>query len=289
MQLLGRLGALGDRAAGRWPSHVLERGEGDVGLTDEPATVFRGILWLAALGVGLQSLLHLVDAVFFDLRIDRLDADRDQSVWSWTGSSAELMAALGALLLLVLAPRRWKALGFLTLAFTFFSMDDTVRVHEALGNLPFFKATGLSARIVWPLLYAPLMLAVYVVLWRVTGAMAERCRRATISGLVCLGVAVVLEFAASTALVKTGYGRLDHGSRVGSMLYELEVVAEEALELGGWLLIAAAMIATAVELLARRVATRAASVGAGAAAGQTPAGEPERSVRVGSEDLSTDP
>ena len=251
--------------------------------------MFRGILWLAALGVVLQSLLHLVDAVFFDLRIDRLDADRDQSVWSWTGSSAELMAALGALLLLVLAPRRWKALGFLTLAFAFFSMDDTARIHEALGNLPFLKATGLSARIVWPLLYAPLMLAVYVVLWRVTGAMAQRCRRATISGLVLLGVAVVLELAASTALIKAGYGRIDDGSRVGSMIYELEVVVEEALELGGWLLIAAAVIATALDLLVRRVAARSAPVDAQAAdPGHRPAGERESSVRVGSEDLSTD-
>jgi hypothetical protein len=42
------------------------------------------------------------------------------------------------------------------------------------------------------------------------------------------------------------------------MLYEYEVIVEEALELGGWLLIAAALIATGLDLLVRRVRPRVA-------------------------------
>jgi hypothetical protein len=253
---LERLEALGDRIVGRWPRSSLAPGESEAGpLTGEPAAVFRGIVWLAIVMVALQCVLHLVDAAVFDLQIERLDADSDKSVWSWTGSAAELMAALGAALLLLAAPGRWKWLAFLSVVFAFFSMDDTVRVHEALGNLGVFHAAHISGRFVWPILYAPLMVVTYVQLWRVSGAMAERCRRSVRGGLVMLGVAIVLEFALSTVIIKAGFGRIADDARVGSMLYEYEVIVEEALELGGWLLIAAALIATGLDLLIRRVRT----------------------------------
>jgi hypothetical protein len=257
-QVMGWLEALGDRIFGGWPRSHLAAGESEaVPLAEEPATVFRGIVYITITVVALQCLLHLLDAAVFDLQIERLDADSDKSVWSWTGSAAELMAALGAGLLMAVAPTRWKWLAFLTVVFTFFSMDDEVRIHEGLGNLAIFHTAGISARFVWPVLYAPLMLLTYILTWRVSGAMADRCRRAVRGGLVMLGVAIVLEFAASTLIIKAGYGRIADDTRVGSMLYEYEVIVEEALELAGWLLIAAAFIATGLDLLYRRARTRA--------------------------------
>ena len=209
VQLIGRLGALGDRVAGRWPSSVLSPDEPEAVMAEEPAAVFSIILRVALVLVALQSVLHLVDAVVFDLRIARLDADAEQSVWSWAASASEFTAALGSALLLALAPGRRKSLGFLALVFAFFSMDDTVQIHERLANLAVFDAAGISGRFVWPVLYAPLMLVTFVLLWRVSGALAERCRSSVRTGLVLLGLAVVLEFAVSTVLVSTGHGRVD--------------------------------------------------------------------------------
>jgi hypothetical protein len=255
--LLGRLGALGDRVAGRWPRDVLSSDQSEPVLTEEPAAVFSALVRVALVLVTLQTVLHLVNAVVFDLRIDRLDADGEQTVWSWAASAAELTAALGPVLLLVLVPRRWKSLGFLALAFAFFSMDETVQIHERLANLGLFNAAGISGRFVWPVLYAPVMLITFVLLWRVSGALVQRCRSSVRTGLVLLGVAVVLEFAVSTVLVSTGHGRVDGDTRVGSLLYELEVVAEEGAESGGWLLIAAGLIAGGLDVLVRRARARA--------------------------------
>jgi hypothetical protein len=250
-----RLEALGDRIFGRWPRSHLAPGESEAApLTEDAATAFRSIVRVTIVVVVLQCLLHLVDAAVFDLRIGRLDADSDRSVWSWTGSAAELMAALGAGLLMVVAPGRWKWLAFLTVVFAFFSMDDTVQVHERLSHIldGFPGGPPIPRRALWPILYAPLMLLTYILMWRVSGAMAQRCRAAVRGGLVMLGVAIVLEFAVSTLIIRAGYGRVAHDTRVGSMLYEFEVIVEEALELAGWLLIAAAFIATGLDLLSRR-------------------------------------
>jgi hypothetical protein len=250
---VGQLEACGDRILGRWPRAHLVEGESEPGeLTKEAATAFTSIIRVAAVLVAVQCALHLVDAAVLDLRITRLDADSDKSVWSWLGSASELTAAFGAALLMVAAPVRWRWLGFLTLVFGFFSMDDAVRVHEGLGNLPLFADAGLSARLVWPALYAPLLLITCIQVWRVSGGMTARCRLAARGGLVALGLAVVLEFALSTVLVKGGLGRSVNDTRVGSMLYEYEVIVEEALELAGWLLVAAGLIATGVDLLVRR-------------------------------------
>jgi hypothetical protein len=254
---MDRLEALGDRVAGSWPRPALVPGESEGGvLEEEPATVFRGLIWVMIVLVVLQSGLHLVDAAVLDLRIDRLDADRDQSVWSWAGSAAELTAGFGAALLAVVAPRRWKTLAFLALVFVFFSMDDTIQVHERLSHIFDHFGTPIPRRIVWPMLYAPLMLVTSVLLWRVSGAIAERCRRAVRGGLVMLAAAVVLEFAVSTLIIHAGYGRTHDDTRTGSMLYEYEVVVEEALELAGWLLIGAGLVSTGLDLLVRRARRR---------------------------------
>ena len=267
------LEAVGDRLVGRWPEDALAPGEPARALSAEPSTVFRGLLRIAVLLVVLQTFVHLADAAAFDLRIDRLDADRDQSVWSWTGSAAELVSALGAALLVVVAPARWRTLAFLALVFTFLSMDDTVQVHERLSHILDRFGTPIPRRMVWPIIYAPLMLAAYVLLWRVSGAMAERCRQAVRSGLVMLGVSIVLEFAVSTLLIRAGFHRVQEDTRTGSMVYELEVVVEEALELAGWLLIGAALTATGLELLIGRVLRRS-----------TPASRVERAGRATPDD-----
>lgn len=258
MNFAARLEDLGDRILGRWPRSLLVEGDaGTAELDPEPAVAFRIIVWSTVALVVLQSVLHLVDAAVFDLQIARLDADSDKSVWSWLGSASELTAAFGAALLLLGVPGRRRSLIFLTLVLGFFSMDDTVRIHEGLGNLGLFASTGLSARVLWPLIYAPLLVLTCTQLWRTSGAMVERCRYAVRGGLVMLAVAVVLEFFASTLIIKAGAGRVADDTRVGSMLYELEVVVEEALELGGWLLIAAGLVATGLDVLIKRARVHA--------------------------------
>jgi hypothetical protein len=252
---------------GGWPGKA---GDADVGqLADEPAKAFRGLMVLTVVMVVLQSVLHLVD-VGFDLQIDRLNADDDRSIWSWTGSAAELMAALGAGLMLVLPSVPRKPIIFLALVLAFFSIDDTVQVHEQLSHVleRFPRWTGLPPRMVWPILYSPVMLATCAMLWRISVAMVERCGRALRGGVVMLGFAVLLEFGVGAVSLDLGSGRFDTAGAT-SMGYACEVVAEEGLELAGWLLIAASLIATDLDLLIRQVRRRldASDVTAGLPAG----------------------
>lgn len=201
----------------------------------QPHDVTRLVLSIGAkavvVAVTFQSFAHLVNYAVFDLTIHNLDADQEATVFSWASASVTFAGAVMAVLLAVAQPgRRWR-FALLSALLAFFSLDDAVSVHEKLGEVGEDLA---SARLLWPVLYIPLLAAAFLLLWALTQDALPPARRFVRLGLAMLVTAVALEMG-SAALVS--------GDRNGHILYELEVVAEEGLELGAWILISSALAA----------------------------------------------
>jgi hypothetical protein len=184
-----------------------------------------------------QSVIHLINVMVFDLGIGLLNADADGTVFAWASVVVTFLAAAMAALLAALRPRHAVLLLGLAAALVFLSLDDSVQIHERVSELK----TQLGpithfARTFWPLVYLPLLAAVFWGLAVVASGMRPALRRLVILGLGLLVAAILLEMA-SPVLFVIGF---DHGD----LGYELEAVIEEGAELGGWMLVALALAAT---------------------------------------------
>ena len=106
-----------------------------------------------------------------------------------------------------------------------------------------------GARVVWPIVYLPVLVAAFVLLWTLSQVVPRRADRLLRLGLVLLVGAIVVEIA-TAAIIEAGYER-------DSLLYNLEVALEEGLELSGWMLVATALFATSIAWAAGRSDTQA--------------------------------
>lgn len=191
-------------------------------------------------GAAFLSLLvvHMVNQLAWDDPRVPLDADEDRSGWSWASVAAEAVA--GAFLaLLATTVVSSKGIKFAAAVMIFLSLDDFIRIHENIGSM--VTLFPHSVRLLWPMIYFPLLAALMIVLWRICEGRAVEVRLLTRSGLLMLAVAVVLEVFTVVLFAA------DQGHR--SYFYELEVGLEEGLELAGWLLIAGGMAAALVDRL----------------------------------------
>jgi hypothetical protein len=209
-------------------------------------------LALTAVAVAGQTAVHLVNVAVFDLRYDDLNADQDGSVFAWASTAVTFAAASFAALLAGLRPAHARLLLGLAAALTFLSVDDAVEIHERVSSL----VTEVGpiehfSRLFWPLVYMPLLALTYLGLLLVGEGMHPRPAKLLLSGLGLLAVAIALEMT-SPALFAVG---LDHGD-IG---YEIEAAAEEAAELGGWMLVTLAlgMTVCSVGPQARQITPRA--------------------------------
>jgi hypothetical protein len=191
---------------------------------------------LALALAALQSIAHLVNVLFFDLRIDMINADSDSGAFAWASSVATSCAALLLLLLAILRPTRTRPLVALAGAVAFMSLDDMVGLHERVSDL----GTTLGpiehfARIFWPLVFMPLLAATFVGLFGVAAGLRSAPGRALLAGLALLVAAIALEMASPILFAL--------GSDHGELAYELEVVLEEGAELAGWILVSTGLAA----------------------------------------------
>jgi hypothetical protein len=84
------------------------------------------------------------------------------------------------------------------------------------------------------LVYAPLLVPAALILW--SGIAGMSSRRTARAGILLLGLALALR---PIALVcRLVFGHLQHGAT-----YEIAVAMKQGLELGGWVVIAAALLA----------------------------------------------
>jgi hypothetical protein len=219
-----------DRTSARWWPD--ERADSNSGGSPLEITKLIGIAFkLAVIAAVVQGCIHYFDALVLDFRISMFNADDDGGVFTWASSMATAMAGLGVLLVASQVKARSRVLILLSMGLFFFSLDDAVALHERIPSLPFIPV-GHSGRIVWIVCAMPLLAAVFVGLLAFAWRAPEALRKAVIWGLGGLVIAIFLEFTSPVLFTL--------GSDHGKWLYELEVVAEEGLELASWILIGAA-------------------------------------------------
>ena len=236
----------GARDGGRWESRVLRATAELAALAPPPV---RG--WLArpiqagsstpdaaaracarvtvrvalALAVALVVLQLGQELVLGD-PVAMLDADEEHNLWTWTHVAVQLATCFSLLLLAAQSSRR-APLWFAAATMLFLSLDEFLEIHGRLADeLVFFPHAG---RLIWPMLYLPLLGALLVVLWRTAEPDHDSARALVRAGLALLVTAVVLELASvGIFLVADGFG----------VLYNIEVALEEGAEGAGWLMVA---------------------------------------------------
>jgi hypothetical protein len=190
----------------------------------------RAVGILAGLAAAVLVVTHLADLVLFDLDVGLFNADSDWSVWGWAGVVADFAPVVGAIQLAILVRSQRPWLIVLAVLTAFLSADDFLQLHELVSRLGSYLPVPHASRLVWPLMFMPIMVVIAVVLWRLSYQPLVSVRDSIRGGLAALAVAIFLEMA-SPLLFAMGY---DHRT----WPYEIEVAVEEALELGGWMLIA---------------------------------------------------
>lgn len=195
---------------------------------------------LAIVGVSVQTVSHLVNEFVLDGEVRNLDADAEFATFAWAGSVAIFASALGAALVAVVDDR--APLHLVAAVLAFLSLDEVVQIHERLAlrltegfDLPDYVGVRL-----WLVLYAPLLLAVAWALWGIGRRLPDEIRRILLGGLGLLVAAVALE--------GVGLATKWLGERGVEWPDVLRIAAEEAAELGGWILVATALLAGAFAL-----------------------------------------
>ena len=193
---------------------------------------------VAVAAVTVQTVAHLANEFIFDDRFESLDADFEGNAFTWASSAAVLAVAVAALLHAAAFRRRRTEFVLLVATATFFSLDDAVQIHEpvalALGEdvlgLPDYAAVRL-----WLIVYFPLLILMAALLWSVAReAWAAAGRTIHVGlGLLVASIPVELAGAVTRPLADDGTDAPD----------DIRVAIEEALELGGWILVAAGMMA----------------------------------------------
>lgn len=190
---------------------------------------------LAVAGVVVQTAAHLFHS-FVAQSVYSLNADRDAfSAFAWASSAATFAAAFAALLLYGITDR--MRLLALALILAFLSLDDSAALHERIAARAetTLGAPELSQRILWIVMFLPLIGAAFLLLAGLAGELEPRARKFVHIGLALLVFAIAAE--ASAHVTK------NHGHPDGSTYDSFEVVAEEGAELAAWILIAAALTA----------------------------------------------
>ena len=193
---------------------------------------------LALFAVSFQTVAHLVNEFVLDGDVRNFDADAEFAMFAWAGSIAIFAAGLGAALVALLERR--QLLFGVAAVLAFLSLDEIVQIHEQLA-LKLTSGLGLPDYVgvrLWLVLYAPLLLLLALALWRLAQDLRVDVRRALVAGLGALVVAVGLE-----AVGLPTKWLDDRGVEWPDVL---RIAAEEAAELGGWLLVASALLATVV-------------------------------------------
>jgi hypothetical protein len=203
------------------------------------SAVCRMALIVAVVAAAVQGFLHLLNLYVLDYASQLIDADKDVSLAGWFGTSATAGAAIGTAALGAIVSERRRACFVVAILLGYLSLDDMLVIHERLQPADnTLGPMGHAGRLVWPIVYLPLLALVTIILYGLFILAPRPIRLAAWGGLACLAVAVVLE-ATSPVLFALGF---DHGR----LVYETEVTVEEGLETGGWILIAFATIAACV-------------------------------------------
>jgi hypothetical protein len=191
---------------------------------------------LAVVGVGGQTLLHLVNLFVLGDRHQHLDVSAEHTAFSWASTAATFAAACAALLLAT-RPRTHGRMRFalLGLLLAHLSLDDFVEIHERLGVWT-EDVLGLPEAIgprIWLVVYLPVLVATALLLaWSALNA-PPLSRRFQLAGIgLLIGATLSEGLGVLTKLLE------EHGVETP---HRLRAALEEGLELGGWIILAAGL------------------------------------------------
>lgn len=208
---------------------------------EDPADVVERVvsigIVLAAAAAAFVVVSQFVYVFAFDAEVGALNADAENNTFSWLSSSVTFVGAFVALLLSVVDTRRRNAFLLLAAVLAFFSLDDTLQLHEDAGTRV-ADALSLDSGLVhgvWPVIFFPLLAFAFILIWRVSGQLADRTQRTLRVGLALLVVGVLAEGAASA-----WYGS---GEDAENFVGALEIGVEEGAELAGWILVVTGLTA----------------------------------------------
>lgn len=209
--------------------------------------ILRIAVFVAIAGAVVQVLSQLVNYFVFDFAIWNLNVDADNNSFAWASSVAQFAAAFCCALLLLTGWWSFRRLLALTLILAYFSLDDIARFHEEIAYSFREDVLGVQlayGRIIWPIMFLPLLAAAFILLWRFAERAGDPAGRAIRIGLVMLVLAVFAE--AFSVVFHVG------DDPEGTLQDILQVAVEESLELAAWVLIAGAAAATLCKVLIER-------------------------------------
>jgi hypothetical protein len=193
---------------------------------------------IAVLAVLAQTTAHLVNEFLLDDRVEGLDADVEGTAFTWASSVATFTAALAAALHAAASERQRREFVLLAAIACYFSLDDVAIIHERaaleLGDDVFGLPDYLAVRL-WLILYLPLLLLAGLALWRIAQEAAPPADRAVLLGLGLLVASIPVELVGAVTRPLA-----EDGTDVPEIL---RVAVEEGLELAGWIVLGAALVA----------------------------------------------
>jgi hypothetical protein len=211
---------------------------------DDVDRIVRTAAVLAGAAAFSLALVHLLNVGLRDGQVFQLHADMERNAWAWAGSVTIFAAALAAFLPAVAEAVVDLSGLVLALILAFFSLDEAISLHEKIAERSVdLLGTRVSfERVVWPLVFLPLLGTAFLLLVRIARAAPGPVRLAIVGGLGLLAAAVFAEVTSGVYL--------EAGSE-NTWKDAFEVVIEEGAELAGWILIGGALTARAY-VLARR-------------------------------------
>jgi hypothetical protein len=166
-----------------------------------------------------QTAAHLLDFGVWQLRVQALDADAAGGVFPWISTGVLGAGAVAAAL------QRERRAGFTALA----AILALLAVHMELD---------LRAAVPhWSAAYVPLLAVAAYLIWTLPIG-AEGARAVARCGLVVLAFSLVVHLLGPPLLARLGWGPDDWA-------YQVKVVVKQGSELGGWTLVAAALLSGA--------------------------------------------
>jgi hypothetical protein len=188
---------------------------------------------VAAASIVVTFFVGLVEGTV--LPYDRLDPNSETSIFNWASAGATLIATFACVVHAIVSTRMRTVFGLLAALLLYASLDDSFTIHETIGT-ELSENISLAAKVgtpIWTVVYAPLLVAIAFLLWRVVRDGRPDARRLVAAGLLCFVAAIGFEVMG--------------GTPIGEPL--AVVVGEEAIELGGWELVATALTVLLVTTL----------------------------------------
>ena len=193
----------------------------------------RAVVWTAVAAMLVQTAVGAANE--FTLESPFLNPDEEGSLFQLVTAAVTAAAGAAAAAHAIFHPARRRRFAALSAILFYFACDDVLVLHERMGEAVGESLFGLSGHIavrLWILLLAPLLAAAFLLIAAEALRVERGLRNVLLGGLGALVAAVVVEVGGAVTRSPSFI------ERVSGKPETLRYLLEEALELGGWILLA---------------------------------------------------